>query len=135
MSGISRTEAVRSLFTAYKTKDRPLIEDLLSDDFTFTSPYDDAIDKAAYFERCWPTSDLFRSHELVRIMEEGDDVFVLYDCVMRDGAVQKYGVFHLRGRKTAPCRSFLRGFMAGWQIRTQDIGVTEKRDEYRGIVA
>ena len=113
MSGISRTEAVRSLFTAYKTKDRPLIENLLSDDFTFTSPYDDAIDKAAYFERCWPTSDLFRSHELVRIMEEGDDVFVLYDCVMRDGArFRNTEFFTFEGEKLRRVEVF---FGASWR--------------------
>lgn len=113
MSGISRTEAVRSLFTAYKTKDRPLIEDLLSDDFTFTSPYDDAIDKAAYFERCWPTSGLFRSHELVWIMEEGDDVFVLYDCVMRDGArFRNTEFFTFEGEKLRRVEVF---FGASWR--------------------
>ena len=45
-------EIIRSYFAAYKAKDRKRVEKLLSDDFSFTSPYDDAIDKAAYFDRC-----------------------------------------------------------------------------------
>lgn len=57
---------VRRLFGAYQSKDRQVVEELLSDDFTFTSPYDDHIDRTAYFERCWPNSDRIRTHRLER---------------------------------------------------------------------
>jgi ketosteroid isomerase-like protein len=48
---------VRKYFAAYAAKDRKTVENLLSEDFTFTSPYDDHINKTTYFERCWPNSD------------------------------------------------------------------------------
>jgi ketosteroid isomerase-like protein len=48
----SRTDMVRNVFEAYRTKDRGLIEGLLAENFTFTSPYDDAIDRDEYFRRC-----------------------------------------------------------------------------------
>jgi ketosteroid isomerase-like protein len=87
MPARSKPDIVRSLFAAYKAKDREIVEDLLTDDFTFTSPYDDAIDKATYFERCWPTSasDHIQTHTFERIREDGDAVFVLYKCVLNDG--------------------------------------------------
>ena len=44
-------DLVRRLFGAYQSKDRKVMEELLSDEFTFTSPYDDHIDRTAYFER------------------------------------------------------------------------------------
>ena len=49
-----------------------LSRDALADDFTFTSPYDDAIDKADYFERCWPVSRTHRTNEVERIFAQGD---------------------------------------------------------------
>jgi hypothetical protein len=46
------------------SNDRKVVEDALTDDFRFTSPYDDRIDKATYFERCWRNSDWIERHEL-----------------------------------------------------------------------
>ena len=85
MPSRSKPDIIRSLFTAYKSKDRKVVEDLLTDDFTFTSPYDDAIDKAAYFERCWPNSERIQAHILERICEDGGEAFVLYRCVTQEG--------------------------------------------------
>lgn len=80
-----KEKAVRQLFEAYRVKDRSMIEPLLADDFTFTSPYDDAIDKRAYFERCWPNSERIERHSLEEIVGSGDRVFVLYLCRTREG--------------------------------------------------
>jgi ketosteroid isomerase-like protein len=80
-----KSDIIRRLFAAYRSKDRQVVEALLADDFTFTSPYDDAIDKAAYFERCWPNSERIRQHELEKICEDGHDAFVLYKCITTDG--------------------------------------------------
>jgi ketosteroid isomerase-like protein len=86
MSQANKAEIIRKLFDAYRTRQRAVIEELLADDFTFTSPYDDAIDKKTYFERCWPVSiDYIRSNTLERICEDGDTAFVLYKCVTADG--------------------------------------------------
>ncbi|MBN9219121.1 MAG: nuclear transport factor 2 family protein [Mesorhizobium sp.] len=85
MSGKSRSDFVRGYFAAFQAGDRAAMETALSDDFTFTSPYDDAIDRAAYFDRCWPNSKLFRSMTIERIGEDGDGAFVLYNCETVDG--------------------------------------------------
>jgi len=47
-----RKELIRAIFAAYLSNDREAVENALTDDFAFTSPYDDRIDKATYFERC-----------------------------------------------------------------------------------
>ncbi len=80
-----KEQFIRSLFAAYRSKEREVVENLLGEDFTFTSPYDDAIDKAAYFERCWPNSERIREHILEKIFVEGDEAFVRYKCVTNDG--------------------------------------------------
>jgi ketosteroid isomerase-like protein len=81
----SRSDAIRGYFAAYKSGDRKHLEQALAEDFTFTSPYDDRIDKTTYFERCWPNRNLIREHVIERIFEKGDEAFVLYRCVTTDG--------------------------------------------------
>lgn len=86
MSAVARADLVRRCFDAYKTKDRASIEAVLADDFTFTSPYDDAIDKATYFERCWPNSGRIREHVIERIVVQGDEAYVTYLARIIDGS-------------------------------------------------
>ena len=85
MPGRDRAEIIRALFAAYMANDRRAVEDVLADDFRFTSPYDDAIDKATYFERCWRTSDWIERHELERIFVDGDEALVTYKCQAKGG--------------------------------------------------
>ena len=81
-----RSEAVRALFAAFLSQDRKTADALLSDEFTFTSPYDDAIDKATYFERCWPNSKHLKTHVIEKIFAERDGAFVLYRASTTDGS-------------------------------------------------
>ena len=74
--GISDT--IRGLFLAFQQKDRRAAEDLLADDFTFSSPRDDRIGKTEYFARCWPNSDKIRNFEIEQIFEKGNEAFVRY---------------------------------------------------------
>jgi ketosteroid isomerase-like protein len=85
MAESDQARIVRAIFEAYRTKDREAAEALLAGDFTFTSPYDDAIDRAAYFERCWPNSDRIREHVIERIFVDGDEAFVTYKAIANDG--------------------------------------------------
>ena len=85
MAETNRAETIRQIFAAYLANDRTFVENALSDDFRFTSPYDDAIDKPAYFDRCWKNSDWIARHELERIFVQGDEAFVTYRCVAKDG--------------------------------------------------
>ncbi|MEP7031653.1 MAG: nuclear transport factor 2 family protein, partial [Pseudolabrys sp.] len=80
-----KTTLARGLFEAYQKQDRARAELLLADDFTFTSPYDDAIDRAAYFVRCWPTSGFFKGFVIEKVVQQGDDVFVNYKAITKDG--------------------------------------------------
>lgn len=79
------SQIIRRYFDAYKTKNRREVESLLAAGFTFTSPYDDAIDRATYFERCWPNSEHRGETILERIVAEGSGVFVTYLAVTNDG--------------------------------------------------
>ena len=85
MPPISRSDIVRQLFAAYRTKDRTLAEAVLADDFTFTSPYDDALDRETYFARCWPANDIMREVAVETVCETGDLAFVRYRVATNDG--------------------------------------------------
>jgi ketosteroid isomerase-like protein len=85
MPGQYRAETIRTIFAAYMSNDSKAVEDALTDDFRFTSPYDDAIDKVTYFARCWRNTDWIERHELERIFVEGDEAFVTYKCTAKGG--------------------------------------------------
>jgi len=74
----STSELVRRLYATFIAGDRPAMEALLADDFTFTSPNDDHIDKAAYFIRCWPNRDKLRNFEIETLVAEDHAAFVRY---------------------------------------------------------
>jgi ketosteroid isomerase-like protein len=108
MSG-SNSDIVRAIFAAYLSDDRKAVEDALTDDFRFTSPYDDRIDKATYFERCWRNSDWIERHELEKIFVEGQEAFVTYRCVARGGkSFRNTEFFWLRRRQGSLHRGLFR---------------------------
>jgi ketosteroid isomerase-like protein len=75
----------RASYEAFAAKDRAAIEALIADDFHFTSPLDNKIDRATYFARCWPNSDRIESFEFIHLVRDGDRVFVTYEGHGRDG--------------------------------------------------
>jgi ketosteroid isomerase-like protein len=85
MPANGRLQAAREAYGAYESGDRGVLERLLSDDFTFYSPYDVGIDRARYFERCWPNARQIASFEFKRLVEMGDEVLVTYESTKADG--------------------------------------------------
>jgi ketosteroid isomerase-like protein len=75
----------RASYRAYVEKDRAAIEALLADDFHFTSPLDNRIDRQTYFERCWPTSATIREFDFVHVVPDSNRVFVTYEGRRTDG--------------------------------------------------
>jgi ketosteroid isomerase-like protein len=85
MAAADKADIVRDLFAAYMANDRKAVENAFTEDFRFTTPHDDEIDKATYFERCWKVSDWIARQNLERIFADGDGAFVTYQCVAKDG--------------------------------------------------
>ena len=73
------------MYAAFAAGDRESVERLLADDFTFHSPPDPELDRAGYFERCWPNHDLIESFEFVRLIGQGDEVVVTYESTKTGG--------------------------------------------------
>jgi ketosteroid isomerase-like protein len=69
----------RASYRAYVDKDRAAIEALIADDFHFTSPLDNRIDRTTYFARCWPNSATLAGFDFIHIVPHGDRVFITYE--------------------------------------------------------
>jgi len=81
----NRLQAVRDCYAAYASGDRSVVEELMADDLTFYSPPDPGIDRATYFERCWPNAELIESFDFKRMIESGDEVIVTYESTKTTG--------------------------------------------------
>jgi ketosteroid isomerase-like protein len=79
------TGIARASYEAYANKDRAQIEALIADDFHFTSPLDNRIDRATYFARCWPNSETSESFDFINLVADGDRVFVTYEGRSKQG--------------------------------------------------
>jgi ketosteroid isomerase-like protein len=86
MNTLSETETlIRASFEAFRGGDRAAQERFLAESFTFTSPYDDAIGRDAYFERCWPNHARVADFEIERCAVDADGAFVTYLFTDKDG--------------------------------------------------
>ena len=95
-----KAKIIRALFAAYLANDRGTVENSFTDDFRFTSPYDDEIDKPTYFARCWSVPDWIERHEMETILAEGNQAFVTYKCVTKAGkSFRNTESFRFEGQK------------------------------------
>ena len=78
--------AIKQYYAAYEKKDWHMMELILADGFTFTSPAgDDHINLKVYKERCWPNADNTKRFDLEKVVIDGDVAFVLYNGWTTDG--------------------------------------------------
>jgi ketosteroid isomerase-like protein len=84
---ITRNEkVVREYYAAYEKKDWHMLEMILADGFTFTSPAgDDHINLKLYKERCWPNSVNTKKFDLENVIINGDVAFVCYNGWTNEG--------------------------------------------------
>jgi ketosteroid isomerase-like protein len=95
-----REQMIRALFAAYLEGRKDIVGAMLSDDFTFSSPRDDHIGRAAYFDRCWPEPPPFRSIEIEYLTISGDEAAIRYRAVKNDGsAFRNMESFRFKGGK------------------------------------
>jgi ketosteroid isomerase-like protein len=103
---------VRAGYRAYESGDRRLLEELLSKDFTFSSPADVDIDRATYFERCWPNPETIARYDFVRLVEVGDEVVVTYEATKTDGRrFRNSEIFGFDGDRIARAEAYF-----GWNL-------------------
>lgn len=106
------TAAVHACFKSYVDKDRPAIEALISEDFHFTSPLDNRINRQTYFERCWPNSANMATVDFKHIAVKDEKAFVTYECYLNDGKrFRNTELFTVREGKVADVEVYF-----GWSL-------------------
>ena len=80
-------ELIRKWYAGWEQKNWHPLDAMLTDDFTFTSAYgDDHISKGAFKARCWQSQvGLIRHFDLIRVIGNGNDAFVMYVCHTKNG--------------------------------------------------
>ena len=107
-----RLQLVRDSYRAYETGDRDLIERVIADDFVFSAPPDVGIDRATYFERCWPNAGHVATFEYVRLRETGAEVLVTYEATRPDGTrFRNTEIFGFAGDRVASVEVYF-----GWDL-------------------
>lgn len=83
---MSNAEVVRQMRAAFQQQDVQAAERLLAEEFSFTSPQDDHLDRAAYLRICFPTSGHFSEQILMELLESDEQtVLTRYEYELHDG--------------------------------------------------
>jgi ketosteroid isomerase-like protein len=77
--------AARKTYQAYVDKDRAAIEAVIADDFHFTSPLANRINRETYLARCWPNSETLADFDFVSLVSDGDRALTTYEATSTAG--------------------------------------------------
>jgi len=69
---------IEKYFKAWQIRDWNFVEAVITDDFTFTSPYDAAIDRETYKTKCWDSVKEIGEFEIITIVAGETEAFVRY---------------------------------------------------------
>jgi hypothetical protein len=112
MAARARLQVVRDIYRAYESGDRSIVERNLTEDFVFSAPPDVGIDRATYFERCWPAAKTISAYEYRRFLEADGEVIVTYEATRTEGPrVRNTEIFGFDGDKVSRVEVYF-----GWSL-------------------
>jgi len=77
--------SIPGYYAAWARADRAAVEAFVGDPFSFTSPYDDHLDRAEFFRRCWPTAGTQDRFDVQQVLPDGrDGALVLYEARLKN---------------------------------------------------
>lgn len=72
-------------FEAYAEDDLEKLVAVLADDFHFSSPLDNRLNRETYLERCWPNHEWIQGFAMESVAAAEGHVFVCYTAEKTDG--------------------------------------------------
>ena len=78
-------KAIMAYYTAFEKNDWSLIQPVLADGFTFSSPVDEHIGLKEYKQKCWPNSASIKKFDVIKLIVKADEGFVTYNGWTTDG--------------------------------------------------
>jgi hypothetical protein len=83
-----KEKAVKAYYAGFENKDWNTTSSQMADGFTFTSPAgDDHISMATYKEKCWPTSKYTKKVSFLKMVENGNELFLLVEINTTDNKI------------------------------------------------
>lgn len=111
-----RIATAQAMYRAFADGDRAVVDQTFTDDFTFSSPLDVGLDRAGYFERCWPGAGQRTDFEFRRLIEAGDEVVITYVSRRPDGRRgRNTEVLTFRGARICAVEVYF-----GWELESTD---------------
>jgi ketosteroid isomerase-like protein len=96
----SNEKILKTYYSAFEKKDWNMMEQILADGFTFTSPLDDHISLKLFKERCWPNAYKIKRCELEKLVVNGDEGFAIYNGWTTEGKLfRNSDYFKFKGGK------------------------------------
>jgi hypothetical protein len=105
------SELAQACLQAYVDKDRTAAEALIAADFHFTSPLDNALDRATYFDRCWPNSSFMKAVRVVHAMDDGETACIVYEAQTDKKTFRNCELYGARGGKLVSVEVYF-----GWDL-------------------
>ena len=115
-------KVAHAIYDAYTAKDRATAEALIADDFRFTSPLDNGIDRERYFAICWPNNANIGGFEVVHIVENDEQVFVTYEAQSKQARFRNTEILTIRDGQIVALEVYF-----GWNV-PHDVPIGEHRD-------
>ena len=85
VEAMSDIDVAKASFDAYQRQDANAMLRILADDYKFTSPQDDGIDRDAFMERCFRTADRFATNQVLELVSTPSGVLYVYEYELADG--------------------------------------------------
>lgn len=104
-------QIVKKALQAYVDKDRDAIEAVIADDYRFTSPLDNSIDRETYFTRCWPNSERMENMTYIDGAESDDTAWVIYEATSSSKRFRNAEMHKTRGGKLVATEVYF-----GWDL-------------------
>jgi ketosteroid isomerase-like protein len=105
-------DIARACLQAYVDNDRSAVEALLDDNFHFTSPIDNGLDRATYLRVCWPNSTAVTHIDNIYEAGDGDRAFIVYEAHTSTGkSFRNSEVYTVRGGKLLATEVYF-----GWEL-------------------
>jgi ketosteroid isomerase-like protein len=105
-------DVVRRLFQAFNDDDRETAKALIAEDYRFTTPLDNGIDKASFFARCWPGDNGVSDFRIERSFVDGDTVVTVFEAGAGDGRrIRNVGLNRIRDGRIFEAEAYF-----GWSL-------------------
>ncbi|MEO7121076.1 MAG: nuclear transport factor 2 family protein [Ginsengibacter sp.] len=85
--GSQNEKAVKAYYSGFETHDWNLVVKQFAKGFTFTTPINDHISAKEFRDSCWGTNRFFKKVKFIKMVESGNEVFLLVEINTTDNKV------------------------------------------------